>query len=104
MEDEVADVRSAEVHEYLYLWVRNYGIAAAADAGGWLDATILGRRTTAERNLNHIQELAVDGRRLLAAVGFEVVLLQHHEMDLVLMEFVVLAGVVLSRQRNGWER
>jgi hypothetical protein len=61
MEGEVADVRSAEVHEYLYLWVRNDWIAVASDAGGWLDATILRRRTTAKRNLNHIQELAVDG-------------------------------------------
>ncbi len=52
MEDEVADVRSAEVHEYLYLWVRNYGIAVAADAGGWLDATILGRSLRGNANID----------------------------------------------------
>jgi hypothetical protein len=72
------------------------GLPFVPNAGGRLDATSLRRRTTAERNLNHIQEPAVDGRRLMAAIGFEVVLLQDHEMDLVLMEFVILAGVVLD--------
>jgi hypothetical protein len=87
---------AAEIHECLDLRVGNDWIAVGVDAGGWIDATILWRRTSAERNLNHIQELTVDGRRLLTAVNLEVVLRQHHEMDLVLVEFVVLAGVVLD--------
>ena len=96
MEDEIADVHSAEVHEHLDLWVRNNWIAVGVDASGWGVAIVRWRRTIAERNLDHVEELAVDGRRLHAAVGFEVVLLQHLEMDLVLVEFVVLLSAILN--------
>ena len=96
MEDEVADVGSTEVREYLDLRVRNDWFAVVVGAGRWVDAALLWRRTTAERHLDHIQELAVDGWRLLTAVDLEVVLGQNHEMDLVLVQFVVLAGVVLD--------
>src|SRR5580704_11574842 len=74
MKDEVADVRSAEVHECLDLWIRSNWIAVLVDAGRWVDVTVLWRRTTAERNFNHIQELAVDGWRRVAAILFEIVL------------------------------
>ena len=74
MEDEIADVRSTEVHEQLDLWVRNDWIAIGVDASGWVVAIVRRRRTIAERNLDHVEELAVDGRRLRVAVGFEVVL------------------------------
>ena len=96
MEDEIADVHSAKVQERLDLWVRNDWITLGVDASGWEIAIVRWRRTIAERNLDHVEELAVDGRRLHAAVGFEVVLLQHLEMDLVLVEFVILLSAVLD--------
>ena len=96
VEDEIADVHSAEVHKHLDLWVRNDWIAVSVNASWWGVAIVRRRRTVAERNLDHVKELAVDGRCLHAAVGFEVVLLEHLEMDLVLMEFVVFLSAVLD--------
>jgi hypothetical protein len=44
MEDEVTDVRSAEVHQRLDLWVRNDRITVGADASGRVVAAIQRRR------------------------------------------------------------
>src|SRR5262249_46645413 len=96
MEDEIADVLSAEIHEHLDVRVRNDGFAVATNASGRVVAAVRRRRTTAVHILDHVEPLAVDARCLLAAVGFKVVLRQHQEMDLVLVEFVVLLSVVLD--------
>lgn len=97
MENEVSNVRPAKVHERLHLRVRDHWISAQVDASRGINSTVLWRRAAAERDFDHIQELTVDCRRLLAAVGLKVVLGEHFEVYLMLLEFVVFPGVVLDK-------
>src|SRR5712664_413737 len=96
VEDESADVWSAEVHEQLDLRVRYHWVTVRVDTSRWLNTTANRRRTGAIRDLNHVQKLAVDARRLPATVDLEVVLRQHLEVNLVLVQFMVFPRVVLD--------
>src|SRR5260370_40461590 len=75
------NVRPSEVHERLHLRER-------------LGARQMSRVTV--RDLHHVQELTVDARRLLGPVDLEVVLGEHLEMNLVLVELMGFPGVVLD--------
>jgi len=71
------------------------------EAGFWYHSPVgqgnVDRRiAAAEWELNHVQELAGNRGCLRGAVGLEVELLQHFEVNLVLVEFVVFSGVVLD--------
>src|SRR5579864_3202424 len=117
VEYKSADVRSAEVHECRYLRIRYRWSATVRGNASWRvwrigSASVrvhTGRITSAERDLNHVQELAVNRRLGGSAVGHKVVLRQHLEVNLVLVQFVVFAGVVLDqpflhRSLNGGDR
>ena len=69
---EVSDIRSAEVHPESNARERMFFISVP------------------ERNINHVHQLAVEGFHRLAAVNLEIVLRQHHEMNLMEVEFMVL--------------
>src|SRR4029077_5485369 len=77
--NEVSDVHPAEVHEQLHLRGR---------------ALIRILHVVPEWSLDHVQELAVDGRRLRTAIDLEVVLGENLEVDLVHVEFMVLLSYV----------
>ena len=67
MEDEIADVHSAEVHEHLDLWVRKTGLPLALTQAGGTSPLFAGGGPSQNGNLDHVEELAVDGRRLLCS-------------------------------------
>lgn len=102
VEDEVADIRSAEVHLGVHLRIRDHWVAIRIHTSRWLGRTRWWR-TAAEWYLNHVCKLTSDGRRLLAvaregrvAVFLEVELGLHLEVNLVLVQFVVFSGVILD--------
>jgi hypothetical protein len=82
VKDKVANVWSAKVEAEL-----NGGVG-------------VGRIPIPEGNLDRIQILAGDGRRLLGAVDLEVVLRLHEEVNLMDVEGVVLRGAVLNDAEN----
>ena len=108
MEDEVADVRSAEVHQCVYLRIRDCWPTIVGCETSLLHYSTVGksnvdsRITAAERDFNHVRKLSGKPRcrlassRLALGIGWEVELRLHPEMDLVLVEFVVFSGVVLN--------
>ena len=77
---EVANIHPAKIHQQLHLREGPVGILGVVP----------------ERDFDHVQELAVDSRRLRRSVDLEVVLGENLEVDLVHVEFVVLLGGVLN--------
>src|SRR5260370_16406085 len=71
VEDESADVWSAEVHEQLDLRVRYHWVTVRVDTSRWLNTTAHPRRTGAIRDLNHVRKLAGEARRPPANVHHE---------------------------------
>ncbi len=78
MEDEVANVTSAEVDTE-----RDTGIRVS---------NIL----VPEWNLDRVEVLACDSRRLLGSIQLEVILRFHQKMQLMEVEYVVLARVIFD--------
>ncbi len=79
MVNEVANIGTAEIHPDRNAWV---GVCRISIPIG---------------NLDHIHQLALQSLDGLAAVDLEMILREHHEVDLMEMEFVVFLRAILDR-------